>query len=106
LFDPEGLVYFGYPLVAMGKTEPRDTSHLEGLRVPQLFVTGTRDRMGPGDLVAELADRVPSGRFEPIESGDHSFKPLVATGRTVDDSIRTAAALVAAWWSAYAPGGV
>lgn len=86
-----GVVYLGYPLVAMGKTEPRDTSHLDEITVPQLFISGSRDRMGPLDLLSTIADRVPDGRLIPIESGDHSLKPLKATGRTQSDTISEAA---------------
>jgi hypothetical protein len=46
---PTALIYYGHPLVAMGKTEPRPTDHLDAIRVPQLFMLGGRDRPGPID---------------------------------------------------------
>ncbi len=93
----DGLVYLGYPLVALGKTEPRDTSHLSSIERPQLFVSGTRDRMGPTDLVATVAASVPDGRLVTIDDGDHSLVPRKATGRTVDDSLDEAVAAILAW---------
>ena len=93
-FRARAVAYLGYPLVAMGKTEPRDTSHLDGIVVPQAFISGDRDRLGPIDLVRAVADRVPNGAVTAIETGDHSLKPLKASGRTVEDSIDTAAAVI------------
>jgi hypothetical protein len=95
--DALGLVYLGYPLVAMGKSEPRDTGHLVAIDVPQLFITGTRDRMGPEGLIASVADSVPRGTVEFIDTGDHSLVPLKKTGRTVDDSIAQSVAAIDTW---------
>jgi len=95
--DALGLVYLGYPLVAMGKSEPRDTEHLVSIEAPQLFITGTRDRMGPQHLIADVADSVPRGTVEFIDTGDHSLTPLKKTGRTVDDSIAQAVEAIEAW---------
>jgi len=89
-FDADGLVYLGYPIVAMGKTEPRDISHLTSLEMPQLFVSGTRDPMGPPDLIRAAAASAPDGRYVPIESGDHSLVPLKRSGLALEDSMATA----------------
>jgi len=69
-----GLVYFGYPLVPMGRGDPRPTDHLEKIEVPQLFFAGTRDRLSPPELVVPIAASVPDGTLEVVEDGDHSFK--------------------------------
>lgn len=95
--DALGLVYLGYPLVAMGKSEPRDTHHLVTIEIPQLFVSGTRDRMGPEDLIARVAASVPNGSTEFIDTGDHSLVPLKKTGRSVDDSISQSVNAIEAW---------
>ena len=94
---PAGIVYYGYPLVAIGKTEPRPTDHLEGVTIPQLFVSGTRDRLGPVDLIADVAAAVPNGTLVVIESGDHSFVPLKATGLTIDDALDAAVSATNDW---------
>ena len=102
-FPAVGVVYLGYPLVAMGKTEPRDTSHLLTVGVPQLFISGTRDPMGPNDLVERVASSVPDGRFIAVDGGDHSLVPLKRSGRTLDDALDNATAAIAQWWSDGAP---
>lgn len=92
-----GLVYLGYPLVPIGKDVPRDTSHLERVAIPQLFVSGTRDRMGPIDLITRVVERVPDGRLASIEDGDHSFVPRKSTGRTLDDSLESVVTAIDGW---------
>jgi predicted alpha/beta-hydrolase family hydrolase len=94
------LVYLGYPLVAVGKTEPRDTSHLETITAPQLFVSGTRDRLGPIDLIRKVAASVPEGSVLEIEDGDHSLKVPKSTGRSTDEVLAEVAVSVGAWISA------
>lgn len=95
-----GLVYYGYPLVAMGKTEPRDTTHLRAIDVPQLFFSGTRDRLGPPSLIAEVAASVPQGAVIVVEDGDHSFKVLKRTVLDNDEVLANIVADTSAWLGA------
>ncbi|MEZ5175755.1 MAG: alpha/beta family hydrolase [Acidimicrobiia bacterium] len=97
LVDAAGVAYFGYPLVAVGRWDPRDTSHLTTIAVPQLFVSGTRDRMGPLDLLKPVVGSVPNGTLVSIEGGDHSFVPLKSSGRSLDDTLVEAAAAFDRW---------
>ncbi|MDJ0663543.1 MAG: dienelactone hydrolase [Acidimicrobiia bacterium] len=92
-----GLVYYGYPLVAMGKTEPRDTSHLSRIDAPQLFLAGSRDRLSPPTLIAPLAKSLPVGQAVIVADGDHSFKVPKRTGRSHEEVIRELATTTVAW---------
>ena len=67
------LVVFGYPLVALGAEAPRDTSHLDLVSGPKLFVTGARDAMAPRGLIETVVDRV-GGRLVVVEDADHGFR--------------------------------
>lgn len=91
------LVYYGYPLVPLGKSEPRDTTHLEQITVPQLFFAGTSDRLSPPDLIAPLARRLPDARLEMVEGGDHSFKVPKAMGLSHEEVIAGLASSTARW---------
>jgi len=66
---------WGYPLHPPGrKTQLRD-SHLDTIRNPMLFVTGTRDAFCDMTLLKGVVDRL--GRratLKVIEDGDHSFR--------------------------------
>jgi hypothetical protein len=78
-----GLVFLGYPLHPPGKPERIRDAHLDDVRVPMLFIQGTRDSFARWDLlervVKRLADRAV---LHAIEGGDHSFR---VRGRPRDD---------------------
>ena len=101
-----GLVYYGYPLVALGKGEPRPTDHLERIEAPQLFFAGTRDRLGPPELIEKVASGLPDAKVIVVDDGDHSFKVPKRAGKAndevlgeiVDDTIR--------WMSGVGLGGL
>lgn len=94
------LVYYGYPLVPMGKGEPRATDHLDAIEAPQLFFAGTRDRLSPPALVGSIAERVPDGTIEVVDDGDHSFKMLKRSPRTDEAALNDVIASTAAWLDA------
>jgi predicted alpha/beta-hydrolase family hydrolase len=92
-----GLVYFGYPLVPVGKGDPRPTDHLNAIDVPQLFMAGSRDRLSPPALMAPIAASVPDGTFQVIDGGDHSFKVLKRSPKSNDDVLDDATGAAADW---------
>lgn len=69
------LVFFGYPLHAPGKTERLRDAHLPQIRVPMLFIQGTRDALARLDLVQDVVRRLhPLARLHVVTGGDHSFR--------------------------------
>ena len=92
-----GLVYLGYPLVPVGKGEPRATDHLERIAAPQLFVAGTRDRLSPPDLIVPLAACLPAADVHIVAHGDHSFNVPKRSGTTSDVVLAAIIGVVAAW---------
>ena len=92
-----GLVYFGYPLVPMGKGDPRPIDHLMAIEAPQLFFAGTRDRLSPPPLIAEIARSVPDGTLEVVDDGDHSFKVPKRAAKTTDETLSEVVAATADW---------
>jgi len=96
----EGLVYFGYPLHPPGRPAQRRDAHLPAIRIPMLFIQGTRDQFGTSDDIRALLPRLsPGAELFEIADGDHSFKTRVkVTGRKPDaaivDALDAAAAFV------------
>lgn len=89
-------VFLGYPLVVIGRSEPRDTSHLDALGVPMLFLQGERDRMAPLDLLRPVVGRV-GADLVVVPDADHSFKVPKRAGVTPDEILDHLAAVVADW---------
>ncbi len=87
-----GLVLLGYPLHPPGAPEKARVEHLPRVRVPTLFVSGTRDSFGSPDELKAAAKNV-KGKvaWHWIETGDHGFKPLKASGLTPAAALADAA---------------
>ncbi len=95
--DVAGLVFYGYPLVGIGKTEPRDVSHLADTGAPMLFVQGTRDRLAPIDVITPVVEALPGASIHIVVDGDHSFRVLKRTGRDMWEVIDEVVAVTADW---------
>lgn len=91
-----GAVCFGYPFHPPGKPEKTRTAHLEKLARPVLVLQGTRDPFGKPEEVAgyELSDQL---RLTWLDSADHDFKPLKASGMTQRAMLEKAAAVAGAF---------
>jgi len=70
---PAGLVCFGYPLHPPGKPGQRRDAHLPSIRIPMLFLQGTRDPFGTPEEMTELAGRLSGATLRLIDGGDHSL---------------------------------
>ena len=80
-----GLVFLGFPLHPAGRPSPERARHLEQVRVPMLFVQGTRDALAEPSLLAALMRRL-EGRatLELIANADHSFHVPARLGRDAE----------------------
>ncbi len=101
LENVRGLVLFSFPLHPAGVPDIKRAEHLEKIKIPMLFVSGTRDAL------AELAGREPvvAKRGEPAtlqrhDTADHSFKILKRTRTSHEDVFDEAARVVREWASA------
>lgn len=73
-FDAAGLVFLGYPLHPPGKPERIRDAHLGAVKVPMLWLQGTRDTFASPDLLHKTVATLPTATLVEIEGGDHSFK--------------------------------
>ncbi len=77
-----GLVFLGYPLHPPGRPDQRRTAHWPRVRVPALFIQGSRDPFGsPEELREELPHFGGETRLLIVDEGDHSFKVRRQAGR-------------------------
>jgi uncharacterized protein len=84
-----GLVLLGYPLHPPGRPQQLRTAHFPRLRVPSLFIQGTRDAFGtPAELSAALGAAAVPATLYPVAEADHSFKvPKRAGGSDAVESM-------------------
>jgi predicted alpha/beta-hydrolase family hydrolase len=82
----DGLLFLGYPLHPPGRPETLRDRHLPAVRVPMLFVQGTRDSFARWDLLEAVIARLgPTATLHRVEEADHSFRVPKRTGRTAAD---------------------
>lgn len=84
-----GAVYLGYPLHPPGRTDKLRTAHLPSVRVPQLFVSGTRDALAKIDLLRPVVRGLRGAQLHAVEAGDHSLatsrrEPLAGSDTWLD----------------------
>ena len=78
----KGLAFFGFPLHAAGKPSDARAKHLDDVRIPLLFLQGTRDALADARLMDGLATRLASNAtMVLVEDADHSFHVPARTGR-------------------------
>jgi hypothetical protein len=89
-----GVVCLGYPFHPPGQPEKLRTQHLEKLKTETLIVQGERDTFGTRDEVKSfsLSRKI---RFEWMPDGDHSFKPRVKSGHTLEGNLMVCVEAVA-----------
>ena len=77
-----GLAFLGFPLHPAGKPSSDRAEHLSDVRVPMLFVQGTRDNLAELRLLEPVVDRLgPLATLHRVNEADHSFHVLARSGR-------------------------
>ena len=93
-----GLAFLGFPLHLAKKPSVERAAHLSGVKVPMLFLQGTRDALADLELmtplVAQLGDHA---TLKVVDGADHSFHVLVRSGRTDRDVIDELLDTFSAW---------
>lgn len=93
-----GLLLLGYPLHAAGRPDRPRVEHFPRLRVPTLFVSGTRDALAAREALTAAARKVKGPRtFHWLETADHGFRPLKSSGREPADVLAEVGAISAEW---------
>jgi predicted alpha/beta-hydrolase family hydrolase len=74
--DPsvKGIIFYGFPLHPAGKPSTERAEHLKDVKIPMLFLQGTRDELATWDLIESLCSSLPLAKLVKIEGADHSFK--------------------------------
>ncbi|MGA2128903.1 MAG: alpha/beta family hydrolase [Xanthobacteraceae bacterium] len=92
------LVLLGYPLHPPGAPDKLRASHLADIRVPMLFVQGSRDAFGtPEELRPIIATLQAPCELHVVEGGDHSFKVPKRAGAGQDETYRAILDRIAGW---------
>lgn len=70
----KGIIFYGFPLHAAGKSSTDRAVHLKNVKVPMLFLQGSRDALAQWDLIELVCSSLPKATLIKIDGADHSFK--------------------------------
>lgn len=96
--EVRGLAFLGFPLHPAGKPGIDRADHLGRVRIPMLFVTGSRDALAElvllRPVIANLGDLA---TLHVVQHADHSFKTAASSGRTSIEAEAEALDALAEW---------
>jgi predicted alpha/beta-hydrolase family hydrolase len=93
-----GLVFLGFPLHPPKRPGITRAEHLAKVRVPMLFLQGTRDDLADLTLIREVTGGLgAAATLHIVEGGDHSFAVLKRSGRTAGEVLEELAGATAEW---------
>ena len=96
-----GLAFLGFPLHPAGKPSDDRADHLSDVKIPMLFLQGTRDALAELSLLQPLVQRLGKrATLKLFEDADHSFHVPAKTGRKDADVRREMLDALAAWTKA------
>jgi uncharacterized protein len=101
LADVKGLVFVGFPLHPAKKPASERGTHLSDVKIPMLFLQGTRDELADLTLLEPLVERLGTpATLQKIEGADHSFHVLARSGRNDREVLEQLADTIARWTTA------
>src|SRR3954451_12157924 len=84
-----GLPFLGFPLHAPGRPSDERAQHLYEIRIPMLFLQGTRDEFADFSLLEPVLGRLGArATLVRVEDANHSFHVPARSGRT-DAQVRS-----------------
>ena len=77
-----GLVFLGFPIHPAGRPSDERGKHLFEVKIPMLFLQGTRDDLANQQLLKALCERIGGcAALKLFQDADHSFHVPARTGR-------------------------
>jgi predicted alpha/beta-hydrolase family hydrolase len=70
----KGLIFYGFPLHAPGKPSIERAEHLKDVKVPMLFLSGSKDEFATWRLINKVSSSLPLAKLVKIEGANHGFK--------------------------------
>jgi predicted alpha/beta-hydrolase family hydrolase len=70
----KGLIFFGFPLHAIKKPSTDRAEHLKEVKVPMLFLQGTRDQLAEWNSIEQVCSELSNATLIKLEGADHAFK--------------------------------
>ncbi|HEY3237323.1 MAG TPA: alpha/beta family hydrolase [Polyangiaceae bacterium] len=94
----QGLVFFSFPLHQPGSPGTQRADHLSAVKLPLLFLSGTRDSLATFALLQSVCKKLGQrATLHALETADHGYR-VVKRGRKTDEDVFVEMARVARQW--------
>jgi len=70
----QGIVFYGFPLHPPGKPSIERAEHLKDVKIPMLFLQGTKDELATWSLIESVCSSLSLATLVKIEGANHAFK--------------------------------
>ena len=92
-----GLVFFSFPLHQPGP-ETKRADHLSEVKIPMLFLSGTRDELADLSLLQPVCKKLGKrATLHLLDTADHGFKALKRSRKSEEDVFVEMARVVNEW---------
>ena len=93
-----GLIFFGFPLHPPNQPGTKRAEHLHRVKLPMLFLQGTRDALADLNLLRPIMKELGAGAtLEVFEGADHSFHMPKSSDTSDAEMLKELAQSVAKW---------
>ena len=92
-----GLAFVGFPLHPAGRPGTERAAHLRDVRLPMLFLQGTRDDLADLALLRPVLAALPHATLHVVDDADHSFHVRKKSGRGDEEVLSELARTFAQW---------
>jgi len=94
----QGLIFFAFPLHPPNKPSVERAEHLPTIKIPMLFLSGTRDKLFDLDLFKPVHKRLGrNAKLHLIDTADHSYKILKRTRKSEEIVFDEMARIARGW---------
>lgn len=98
LENVKGLVLFSFPLHLPGRPETKRAEHLASVKIPMLFLSGTRDELATLDLLEPTIEKLRKrATLHKIDTANHSYKILKKMRASDEDVFAEMARVLKEW---------
>ncbi len=70
----KGIIFFGFPLHPPGKLTIDRADHLKDIKVPMLFLQGTKDELATWSLIEQVTNELSLATLHKMDGANHAFK--------------------------------
>ncbi len=98
LENVKGLVLFSFPLHLPGRPDTKRAEHLANIKIPMLFLSGSRDELATLDLMEPTINKLgKNATLHLIDTANHGYKILKKTRTSREDVFAEMARTTREW---------